>query len=57
MLGLTTWPSRISIAWLSVSSASHAAAPSRTGRMNGISALLLSQVAEFQRYDGLWSTA
>ena len=57
MLGLTTRPSRISMAWLSVSSASHEADPSRTGRRKGMRALLLSQVAEFQRYDGLWSTA
>ena len=54
---MTIRPSRISIARLSVSSASHAAGPSSTGRRNGISALLFSQVAEFHRYDGLWSTA
>ena len=57
MSGLTTRPSRISIALLSVSSASHDAAPSSTGRRNGISARLFSHVADSQRYDGLWSTA
>ena len=51
-----TRPSWISMARLRVSSISHASAPSRTGRRNGISASLMSHVAEFQRYDGVWST-
>ena len=40
-----------------VSSASHAPGPASTIGRNGINASLFSQVAEFQRYDGLWSTA
>ena len=40
-----------------VSSVSQASGPASTGRRNGSSASLFSQVAEFQRYDGLWSTA
>ena len=35
----------------------HAAGPSMTVRRNGMSASLISQVAEFHRYEGLWSTA
>ena len=55
--GLTTTPSRISMARRMVSLASHPDGPSSTGRRNGISASLTSQVEEFHRYDGVWSTA
>ena len=54
---MQTRPSRISIARLSVSLRSHAAGPPSTVSTNGSRASLFSQVAEFQRYDGLWSTA
>ena len=40
-----------------VSSASQASGPESTVSTNGSSASLFSQVAEFHRYDGLWSTA
>src|SRR4029077_8596241 len=56
MAGLTTCPSRISIARWIVSSSSHASGPASTVPTNGSNASLITQVAEFQRYDGLWST-
>ena len=40
-----------------VTSSSHAVGPLMTVRRYGSSASLISQVAEFQRWDGLWSTA
>ena len=50
-------PSRISMARLMRLVGVPRAGPASTGRRNGSSASLISQVAEFQRYDGLWSTA
>ena len=52
-----TCPSLISVALVMVSSASHASGPASTIGRYGNRASLFSQVAEFQRYDGLWSTA
>ena len=40
-----------------VGSASHAPGPPSTVGRNGSRASLISQVAEFHRCDGLWSTA
>ena len=57
MRGLRMTPSRISMARWIVSFASHAGGPVSTGRRCGSRASLISQVAEFHRYDGLWSTA
>ena len=50
-------PSWISIARLIVSSGAQASGPAITVPRNGSSASLISQLAEFHRYDGLWSTA
>ena len=57
MAGFWITPSRISMALRMVSSASQASLPAITVRRKGRSASLISQVAEFQRYEGLWSTA
>ena len=40
-----------------VGTPSQAPLPPRTVRRKGSSASLISQVADFHRYDGLWSTA
>lgn len=57
MLWFLTTPSWISIARLRVGSCAQAAGPDRTVRRNGRIASLISQVAEFHRCEGLWSTA
>src|SRR2546429_8651107 len=57
MRGFWMTPSLISMARRRVSLASHALGPPSMGRRYGSSASLISQVAESQRYDGLWSTA
>lgn len=44
------------MAFLIVASSSQAAGPLSTLRRYGRSASLISQVAEFHRCDGLWST-
>lgn len=56
IFGFRTKPSRISMAFPTVGSASHAAGPLMTLRRWGRSASLISHVAEFHRWDGLWST-
>ena len=57
ILGFCTTPSRISIARRIVGSVSQPSAPAITAGRNGIRASLISHVAEFHRYEGLWSTA
>jgi len=57
MLRFRTTPSRISIAREIVGLALQAAGPARSVAMCGNNASLISHVAEFHRYDGLWSTA
>ncbi len=57
MLGFTMWPSRISIARLIVSSWAQESGPPSTVSTKGNKASLISHVAEFHRYEGLWSTA
>ena len=54
--GLRMRPSWISMARLQGLVDRPAAGPSRTGRRNGRTAALMSQVAESHRYDGEWST-
>jgi hypothetical protein len=55
-LGFWTTPLRISIAWRIVGSAFQAALPAMTVATNGISASLVSHVAESQRDEGVRST-
>ncbi|MGO9791716.1 MAG: hypothetical protein ACLP8S_20100 [Solirubrobacteraceae bacterium] len=55
--GFCTTPARISIARRIVWSTSQASPPGMIVAKNGITASLISHVAEFHRYDGLWSTA
>jgi hypothetical protein len=56
MSSFWTTPPRISMARRMVSFASHASGPPKTVGRKGSSSSLTSQVAEFHRYDGLWST-